>query len=135
TWGRWVRLSRLDLGGRTIPLSTVARGTDPYVTPGAASDEHYDGLLTRGQVEQLRRCCSGVLDGWSEPDERLTATARSLLFAAGILPRADDLIADITGTELARLVTLSRALTPGPGVPVAQSALSPWQHGELVRRI
>ncbi len=134
TWGRWVRLSRLDLGGRTIPLSTVTRTTDPYVTPGAASDEHYDGLLTRGQVEQLRRCCSGVLDGWSEPDERLTATARSLLFAAGFLPPSDDLMADLADTELARLVALSRALTPGRGVPVAQPALSPWQRGELVRR-
>ena len=134
-WGRWVRLARLDSGGRTIPLSANARSTDPYVTPGAASDERYDGLLTRGQAEQLRRCCSGVLDGWSEPDERLKATARSLLFAAGILPRADDLMADLTSTELARLVTLSRALAPGPGVPVAQSALSPWQRGELVRRV
>jgi hypothetical protein len=133
-FGRWVRLSRLDLGGRTIPMDGGTRESDPYVTPGAASDPHYDGQLTRGQLEQLHHCCSGILDSWSEPDPPLGATARSLLFAAGTFPRADDLWNDLTGTELGELVALSRALTPGANVPVAQPRLTLWQRSELVRR-
>jgi hypothetical protein len=133
--GRWSRLARLDLGGRRFFQASAAppgvhndgSTDDPYVTPGAATDPHFDGLLTGAQLEQLRLCCSGILSAWREPDVALLATARSLLFATGQDVAIDELWGDLRTTELAKLAALGRALTPGFALATSQSRLMPGQ--------
>ena len=138
--GRWERLARLDLGGRTLPRPGDTNAddpfgdSDPYVVKDTTSDSYFDGLLTPAQLGQLRYCCQGVLRTWEEPDPTLRATARALLFATGQMENADDLWDDFRTTELAGLNALGRALAPGSAHPISQSRLSPSQVDHLRQR-
>lgn len=129
--GRWVRLARLDLGGRTLPVMGQDPGrnpyADPYVDKKSKDDPYFDGKLTKPQYDQLTACCRGILNSHREPDASLVATARSLLFAVGDVERVDELCRDLEGTFLAALAALGRGLTPGTDVAVAQTLLSPGQ--------
>lgn len=131
--GTWSRLRSLDLGGRTSSEAKLD-DKDPYVVQRSQSSPRFDGKLTAAQLEQLRNACRGSLM-LGQPDVSLGAVARSMLFAVGEVPEVWGLMRDVVSTELLGLVDLARSLTPGDGVPVAQSRLSDGQVEDVVQRM